>query len=55
MTLPVPVLGLWPEKHIPFHSIPTVIRASVKSIKESLAHLIGGKISCVALLCHAGH
>ena len=24
MTLPVPVLGLWPEKHIPFHSIPSL-------------------------------
>ena len=29
MTLPVPVLGFWPENHIPFHSVASFISSSV--------------------------
>ena len=40
MTLPVPVLGLWPEKHIPFHTL-TALSSAVQDLARFFLSLSG--------------
>ena len=42
MTLPVPLLGLWPEKHHPFHSLNMSVFHSCFFASDAKKKMVGG-------------